>query len=291
MTGQDRAEKKDGNKPLVSIIIPVYNSASFITGTLDSILDQELIKGGAYTEIIVVDDGSSDSSVSTVRNYVNQKNLEYKERKQKEAEAGEHLSYVNRSPALIRILPNRHRKGAAGARNTGIDAAGGRYIAFIDSDDRWMKEKLSRQTAFMQKTGAAFSFTGYEFADEDCEGCGKVVRVPERISYSEALKNTTIFTSTVMFDMNRLKKADIYFPYVESEDTANWWKVLKNKGDAFGLDENLTLYRRSANTLSSNKLTAVRRIWALYRRVEKLPLYYSLYCFMWYALRAVKRRV
>ena len=278
MTGCEAPEKDSGADILVSVIIPVYNSSAFIAETLDSIVEQKLPGSGMRLEIIAVDDGSTDDSVDTIRNYVNNRNRREREKR-------------SQKPSVIRILENDRKKGAAGARNTGIAAAGGRYIAFIDSDDIWAEDKLSGQIAFMQERRCAFSFTGYEFADEEGRGTGKIVRVPDVISYREALKNTTIFTSTVMFDMEKLEKDDILFPFVESEDTANWWKVLRNKGDACGLDKPLTLYRRSAGTLSSNKMTAVRRIWRLYRRVEKLSLPYSIYCFCWYALRAVKRRV
>ena len=273
----------DQNKTTVSVIIPVYNSAAFITDTLDSITGQTGAGTDFSLEIIAVDDGSKYGSADLVRDYVNQTN-----RRGKEKPTG---NYVNREPVVVRLLPNTLRKGAAGARNTGIDAAGGRYISFIDADDKWQSDKLREQLAFMKEKDAAFSFTGYEFADEDCEGIGKIVRVPERISYAQALKNTTVFTSTVMFDMQKLAKDDIYFPYVKSEDTANWWKILKNKGDAYGLDMALALYRRSPGTLSANKIEAVRRIWRLYREVEKLPLIYSMYCFAGYAVRAVRRRV
>ena len=80
-------------------------------------------------------------------------------------------------------------------------------------------------------------------------------------------------------------------PEVPSEDTATWWKVLKKVGKAYGLDEALTLYRRGANTLSSNKMTAVQRIWNLYRNVEGLNVIYSAYCFVFWAIRATIRRM
>ena len=101
----------------------------------------------------------------------------------------------------------------------------------------------------------------------------------------------TIFTSTVMFDMDKLSKDDIFMPCVKSEDTATWWKILKTGQVAYGLDENLTLYRRMGKQLSSNKLEAIRRVWNLYRNVEHLGLMYSLYCFCNWAVRAVARRV
>lgn len=247
---------------LVSVIIPVFNSAAYISETLDSIAAQT----HKDTEIIVVDDGSKDDTVGIVQDYVNHTGIN------------------------CRIIENSKKKGAAGARNTGIDAASGDHIAFIDADDKWLPEKLEKQTAFMGRTGAAFTFTAYEFADEKCRGMGKIARVPESIDYKAALKNTTIFTSTVILDMHKLSKSDIYFPYIASEDSANWWKILKKTGKAYGIDEALTLYRRSGRTLSSNKLVGIKRIWGLYMN-EGLSIPYSLYCFMCFAFNAVKRRV
>lgn len=244
----------------VSIVVPVYNAGRCIADTITSVLKQ------THTdhELLLVDDGSTDNSREVIEGFLSD---------------------------TVKLLSNKGPKGAAGARNTGIEAASGRYIAFIDADDLWKEDKLSRQIGFMKKTDAAFSFTGYEFADENGRGLGTVVRVPEMITYRQALKNTTIFTSTVMFDMDKLSKDDIFMPYVKSEDTATWWKILKTGLAAYGLDENLTLYRRMGKQLSSNKLEAIRRIWNLYRNVEHLGLIYSLYCFCNWAVRAVARRV
>ena len=244
----------------VTVVVPVYNAASFITDTIMSVLKQN----HTDWELLLVDDGSTDTGREVMEKFLSDK---------------------------VRILDNTEQKGAAGARNTGIKAATGRYIAFIDADDLWLPDKLSRQVEFMREKDTAFSFTGYEFADETGKGLGKVVRVPDRISYKEALKNTTIFTSTVMFDMEKLSKEDILMPYVKSEDTATWWKVLKTGRDAFGIDKSLTLYRRMGRSLSSNKLEAIRRIWNLYRKVEHLNIFYSMYCFCFWAVRAVYRRV
>ncbi|MBQ6129075.1 MAG: glycosyltransferase family 2 protein [Lachnospiraceae bacterium] len=244
----------------VSVIVPVYNAASYIADTIMSVLQQ------TYTdlELILVDDSSTDDSVRIMEGYATDK---------------------------VRVMANAHEKGAAGARNTGIENARGRYIAFIDADDLWIDTKLEKQLAFMKEKDIAFSFTGYEFADEDAKGLGRIVRVPASLTYKEALRNTTIFTSTVIFDLDKLDKSDIYMPYVKSEDTATWWKVLRSGTDAYGLDESLTLYRRAGRSLSSNKIEAIRRIWNLYRKVEHLGLLYSCWCFMFWAVRAVARRV
>ena len=115
--------------------------------------------------------------------------------------------------------------------------------------------------------------------------------MPEKITYGEALKNTTIFTSTVMFDTFRISKDRLLMPNVKSEDTATWWKILRNGTIAYGLGESLTLYRRVGHSLSSNKIEAVRRIWNLYRRVEHLNRRESFRNFFGWGRNAVKRRV
>ena len=181
--------------------------------------------------------------------------------------------------------------GAARARNHGVNAACGRYIAYIDADDVWQPEKLEHSLRFMEEKEAPFICTGYEFADEFAKGTGKVVHVPATLNYKEALKNTTIFTSTVIFDTQKIPKEKIQMPNIKSEDTALWWKILREGYLVYGLDENLVLYRRPKQSLSSNKVEAIRRVWNLYRRSEGLSVVYSAYNFCFWAVRAVLRRV
>lgn len=248
-------------KELVSIIVPVYNAEKFIDETINTVLEQ------TYTnwELLLVNDCSTDNSVKLINKYLKDKR--------------------------IKLINNEVNSRAAITRNNGIKAAKGKYICFLDADDKWDKTKLEKQIKFMQEKQCAFSFTSYEFADENCIPNGKKVHVPDKISYKQALKNTTIWTSTVMFDMKKLSKEDIYMPNVKSEDTACWWSILKKIDYAYGLDDILSFYRRSSGTLSSNKFEAIKRIWNLYRNVEHLNIFKSVYCFVWYAVRAVLRRV
>jgi len=143
-----------------------------------------------------------------------------------------------------------------------------------------MQDKLTREVEFLQEKQAAFVFTSYEFGDEQAMGTGKIVHAPEFLTYEKALSSTVIFTSTVLIDTEKTGKGLVYMPLVKSEDTALWWKLLKNGFTAYGLDEVLVIYRRPAKSLSSNKLEAIRRIWYLYRKEEKLPLVKSCVCFM-----------
>lgn len=249
---------------LISIIVPVYNVEKYIVETM------ECVEAQTYEnwELLLVEDGSRDGSAERIVRFLEEK----------------------KDPRL-RLIRQPSNMGAAMARNRGLLEAKGRYIAYLDADDLWMPEKLEKELRFMQKKDAAFVFTGYEFADEQGRGTGKVVRVPETLNYKQALSNTTIFTTTVMFDTEKIGKEELQMPVIKSEDTALWFRVLRNGYTAYGLDENLVKYRRTGNTLSSNKVEAVRRIWNLYRRSERLGILESAYHFCFWAVRAVKRRV
>ena len=249
---------------MVSIVVPVYHAQRFIEETMDSVLAQTY----EDWELLLVVDGSSDPTIAVIEEYI--------EKKQEKR---------------IRLLIQENNKGAALARNRGVQEAKGRYLAYLDADDLWKPQKLEKELHFMQEKDAAFVFTGYEFADENAVGTGKVVHVPERLTYRQALKNTTIFTTTVMFDTEKISKDQLEMPNMRSEDTALWWKILRSGQDAYGLDENLVYYRRPAKSLSSNKLVAIKRIWNLYRKAEELSIPYSCYNFCFWAVNAVWRRV
>lgn len=251
------------NDKLVSIIIPVYNASRFLEETINSIQEQTY----SNWEAIFIDDCSSDNSYNLIKKY------------QKEDKR-------------IKLIKNKTNSGAAVSRNNGIDHAEGDYLCFLDADDKWHPEKLEKQINFMQELNCEFSFTGYQFANEKCNPNGKIVSVPDKINYKQALKNTTIWTSTVMFDMNKLSKEDIHMPNIKrGQDTATWWKVLKKIKYAYGLNEVLSYYRRTNNSLSANKLTALKRTWNLYRNVEHLNILSSFYNFCWYCFNAVRIRV
>ncbi len=248
---------------MVSIIVPVYNAANYIEKTIEMVSEQTY----KDWELILIDDASSDGSADLID------------------------SIIGAQGKRIRLIRKDKNQGAAAARNTGIDAALGRYIAFLDADDIWKSDKLEKQIAFMEKTGAAFSFHSYEFGDEKAVPTGKIVHVPATLNFKKALSRTVIFTTTVMFDMERIDMEIIHMPQVPSEDTATWWRILKSGIIAYGLDENLAIYRRPAKSLSSNKLLAIERIWFLYRNIAGLSVIQSLFYFGGWAIRATLRRL
>ncbi len=164
--------------PLVSIITPSYNSAKFIAETIDSVRAQTF----KNWELIIVDDCSTDGSVEIIKKYQKQ----------------------DKRIRLEVLLVN---SGPAVARNRGIELAQGRYIAFIDSDDRWLPEKLEKQIAFMQETGAAFSHCWYIKTDEQGKPNGRVNHPPPyELTYHELLKSNRIGCLTVMIDIKKLVK-------------------------------------------------------------------------------------
>lgn len=251
------------NQELVSVIVPVYNAEKYIAHTI------EMVRQQTYTdwELILVDDCSSDRSVEVID------------------------KTIEGNSSKIRLIQNPHNMGAAASRNAGIDAAKGRYIAFLDADDVWLDTKLEKELAFMKETGSEFVFTSYEFGDEQARPTGKIVHAPDSLDFKHALTRTVIFTTTVLFDMEKLSKDEIHMPLIASEDTATWWKILKTGVVARGLDEVLAIYRRPANSLSSNKFVAMKRVWNLYREIAGLNVLQSAFCFVMWAIRATLRRV
>ena len=202
-----RAKKKDApSGPLVSVVMPAHNAADFIDDTIHSVLGQSY----ENWELIIVDDHSTDKTLEVVRQFKCEK---------------------------IKVIALARNTGVTKARNRGVSAARGRYICFLDADDLWQPSKLKHQVEFMKEKDCAFSFTSYVFADAKGRPNGKVVRVPSEITYRQALRNTTIWTSTVMLDMKKLSKKDLKMPDVKSEDLAPWCKVLEKVDFAFGMKE------------------------------------------------------
>ena len=247
---------------LVSIVVPVYNAGRFLDETINTVKNQTY----ENWELLLVDDCSTDDSKKVFLKYEDDKRIHW-----------------------IRLTKN---VGAAEARNNGIDRANGRYLCFLDADDKWDKNKIIEQVNYMKKTGCAFCYHSYEFADENCVPNGKKVIAKEKMTYKEALKNTIIFTSTVMFDLNQLDKKMVSMPNIKYiEDTATWWKLLRSGQIAYGMPNLFSLYRRSSNTDSSKELRMQKSLWYVYRKVEKLSFIEALYYWFIKNVNAVLRRI
>lgn len=270
---------------LVSIIVPMYRAAAYIADTIEMVFSQTYCRW----ELLLVDDCSGDGSVEAV-----EKALSAYEHRPSDAvlENVRHIEeYLCGEGKEVFLICKNKNEGAAAARNTGMDLAGGQYIAFLDADDIWVPDKLRKQLVFIKEKQAGFLFSAYEFGDEEARPTGRVVHVPEVLTYKKALSRTVIFTTTVVFDRNIVPDELMRMPRVESEDTATWWQVLRAGYTAYGLDEVLAVYRRPEGSLSSNKFKAVKRIWNLYRGQEKLSVFASAFYFVFWAYRATMRRI
>ena len=242
----------------VSVIIPVFNSKKYLKDCLNSVVNQTY----KNLEIIVVNDCSSDKSLKIIKKYKDKR---------------------------IKIINLKKNSGVAFARNAGIDESTGDYLCFIDSDDYWNLKKVEKQVKFMKDNDYTFIYSDYEYLR--LNGKRHRVNVPKSLTYKEAIKNTTIFTSTVMFNMKHLTKDNIHMPLITGgEDTSCWWKVLKKGITAYGMNEVLSVYRVGEKSISSNKIKAVMRTWKIYKR-EDLNIFKRLYYFLCYIYNATKRRL
>lgn len=248
---------------LISIIVPVYNAEKFILDTIKNVQSQSY----KNWELLLIDDVSSDRSQELIMKCA-------------------------KDDKRIKYFKQEKNSGPALARNRGIDFASGNYICFIDADDLWDKDKLEKQILFMKKNKCAFSYHSYEFADENCIPSGKKVIAKDILKYKQALKNNIISTITVMFDISIINKELIKMPNLKYvEDTATWWKIMRNGFNAYGIPNVYAYYRRTHNTNSSNKFKTQKYLWNLYRKEEKLSVVYSLYCIFWKNIHAILRRI
>lgn len=245
---------------VVSIITPIYNCEQFLQETIKSVLEQTYTKW----ELILIDDCSTDNSLSI---------------------AEEAAKKDNR----IRVIRLDQNSGPAIARNTGIEKAKSKYIAFLDSDDMWLPNKLEKQISFMEENQIPFTYTAYEKIDEDGSLRG-IISVPEKVTYKELLNTNVIGCLTAIYNTEQLGK--VYMPNIRKrQDYGLWLKILKKGIIAYGINEPLARYRVRRDSVSSNKLKAAQYQWKIYRQVEKLGYIRSIYHFISYAYHGYKKHM
>jgi glycosyltransferase involved in cell wall biosynthesis len=243
----------------VSIITPAFNSEKYIGEAITSVQSQTYMDW----EMIIVDDCSDDNTVNVVE------------------------SFAAQDPRL-RLVQMSDNAGPAVARNTAIEMSSGRYIAFLDSDDTWVPDKLERQIAFMKLNDYPFTFTAYEKINHSGVQVGRV-SVPVRVTYQDLLKVCTIGCLTVIFDTNYFGKQ--YMPPIRKrQDYGLWLKLLKQTDYAYGLNQVLAQYRLHDESISSNKFSAASHQWMLYRNHQKFGFFKTLYYFSHYASNGLLRR-
>lgn len=242
----------------VSIITPSYNSEKFVLDTIKSILLQTY----KDWELLIIDDCSKDSTIQVVEAFIK--------------------CYKN-----IRLIKLEKNSGPAIARNTGIKAAKGKYIAFLDSDDLWLPDKLENQVDFMEENNIDFSFHAYWMQNEG-EKEKKIVKTRKKVSYNDLLKTCDIGCLTAMYNQEKLGK--IYMPDIpKRQDYGLWLAILKKTQYAYSFEEPLAIYRLRKHSISRNKFKTMYFIWKVYRDVENLTFLQSIYYSINYIYYGIRR--
>ena len=247
---------------LVSVIMPVYNAEAFVAEAINSVLNQSYER----LELLVIDDASTDESMKIINDI--------------------------RDPRLNCIYLDKNG-GAGVARNKGIRLAKGRYIAFIDADDLWLREKLEKQLEFMRESKASLSYSDYYLMNEDSKFTHHVAS-PPWLDRASMLKNNYIGCLTAIYDTRELGK--IFMPERRKrQDWALWLDILNKVDRAYGLQIPLAAYRQSSNSLSRNKLKLIRENFRFYREVlgynriaATVRFIRFLGAYSWYKINSVK---
>ena len=247
------------HKPLVSIIMPMHNSAKYVGEAIQSVINQTY----SNWELLVVDDSSTDDSIDIVKEYI-------------------------QSDHRIHLFFNTVHLGMPSApRNIGAEHTKGRFIAFLDSDDCWLPKKLEEQIPLFSDSSVAIVYSNYEKISEDGKRTGRIIIAPSQINYANMLYGNIIGNLTGVYDKEKV--GTLHIPNVHHEDYAMWLSILK-KG-FIGKNTNVThaLYRVTNSSVSSNKLRILSWQWDIYRKTEKLSLIKSIYYYIHYAINAYRK--
>ena len=197
-----------GNTPVVSVVMPAYNAATYLPNTVQSVLEQSF----KDLELLIVDDASSDHTFEVV----------------------EKLSATDSRITYIKLDENQ---GVANARNVGVQHSRGEYVAFLDSDDIWLPDKLKIQLTFMQQHQVDFSYCSYEVVDDHGTKIGERKISETKLDYHEMLKGNRIGLLTVMLSRKIAQKYP--FPEINHEDYACWLSIARNGTVAYLASEQI----------------------------------------------------
>ena len=243
---------------LCSVIMPAYNCEKYIAEAIESVIKQTY----KNWELIIVNDASTDDTEKIIKSY-------------------------QEKDKRIKLISLTENQGVANARNTAIQNAKGRYIAFLDADDIWQKNKLQKQIQILNNSNTDISYTAYLMIDE----AGQTIKersIKEILKINDLLKeNSIIFSSVVCkkesIKNKRFKKEWYHEDYVFLLDLVKEDKIFK------GIDESLMQYRVHRNGRSFNKLIAAKYRWKIYWGYLDMNLLQSLYYFTIYAWNGIRK--
>ncbi len=245
----------------VSVIMPCHNGESTLRQAMESVLAQSY----ADWELLIIDDASTDKSASVAARYCGQ-------------------------DSRIKLLHTTASTGKpATARNVGIEAASGRFIAFLDCDDTWLPQKLEHQLPLFEKPDCAAVFSFYKKMDADGNVRPAVVTSPAAVSFDQLLDGNCIGNLTGIYDTAKVGK--VYQKEIHHEDYLMWLQVLKKGFVARNTGTVEAYYRESGTSVSGSKFKALGWTWAIYRRELGLPLVTSIGHFIKYAFKGLSKRL
>ncbi|WGK65799.1 glycosyltransferase family 2 protein [Croceiramulus getboli] len=237
--------------PVFSVIMPVFNAEDFLKDAVNSVIDQTY----ASWELILIDDASTDGSQALIS------------------------AFAKAHPQQIQCIQFKSNQGTAKARNAGIERAKGRFICFLDADDRWMPEKLEKQYQCFMTTGTAVCFSSYVLMQETGELLHQKVQAFPELPYSKLLKANYIGNLTGAYDTQKLGKC--YSPLLRKrQDWALWLEVIRKGGSAVGIQQPLAVYRKRKGSISANKLALLKYNFLIYYSFLDYPLVKSLGCML-----------
>lgn len=248
---------------LVSIITPTFNSVAYIKETYRSLYEQEY----KNWEWVITDDCSTDDTFNV-------------------------LQELSITDTRVRPFKLDKNSGAAVARNNSIDHSQGKYIAFIDADDYWEKNKLSLQINYMEEKLIDFCFTSYVCESVSGNKLYKIIDASHSanvFTYNDMLKKkATLGCSTVILNKSLVKHHRM--PLIRTGQDYAFWLCLLKETNAVLFNKCLTRYRIMPGSLSRNKIKKAKRQWYIYRKLEKISFFYAFYYFSFYAFRAIFRK-
>ena len=250
---------KNNTEPLVSVIMPAYNAERFLDAAILSVVNQTM----ENWELYVIDDCSKDESFSIAQGYA-------------------------ANDARIHALKNDENSGVARTRNRGIELAKGQYIAFLDSDDIWLPEKLERQLEKMQQADAGVGYCSYGIIGEDGNKVKGDYIVAETAAYEDILKENYIQCSAMLIRADIVKKFMFNTEFFH-EDYILGLDMLGSGEKAVGCGEVLLHWRYLENSRSFNKKKSAMNRWRIYRHYLHLPLWKTLYLFASYAAAGLRK--
>lgn len=249
-------------KPEVSIITPMFNALKYIKATAESVLTQ------TYTDFewIIIDDYSNDGSF-------------------------QYICELAENDPRIKPIKMPRNGGPIKARNAGMDAAVGRYIAFIDADDLWLPEKLEKQIAFMKFKNVALSYTGYKKINDDGSiKSGVQIPIPERAGYHRIMQSDSIMASSAIFDIEKTGEVRQSLDAPIGRDDLHFFLgILKSTGPAGGIPEELARLRIHGDSITGNKVQSAKRQWDFYRKTMKQNIVVAVTNFVIYAIKGFSK--